>query len=88
MKTILQWMIQSPAFRKASTFICGFTSGLWFSGMYWREIRGTLEVWGCSREMWMRALLAIIAATAGTGSVLLSVANQKRLKTEKAEAGQ
>ena len=86
MKTIIQWMIQSPTFRKASTFVCGLACGLWFSGMYWRQIHATLAAWGCSRGAWMRALLAIIAATAGTSSVLLSVANQKRLKDEKAEA--
>jgi hypothetical protein len=85
MNVILQWAIQSPSFRKASTFVCGVACGLWFGGMFWREIRGTLEVWGCSREAWMRALLAIIAATAGASSVLLSVANQKRLKVEKEE---
>lgn len=86
MNALLQWMIQSPTFRKTQTFVCGAACGLWFSGMYWREIRATLETWGCSREAWMRALLAIIAATAGASSILLTAANQKRLKDEKTEA--
>ena len=85
MNTILQWMIQSPTFRKCSTFVCGVACGLWLMSAHWQTVRKIREAVGCSRDEWMNALLTVIIATAGTSSVLLTVFNQRRLKKEKAK---
>jgi len=83
-KHIIDWMVQSSMFRKASSLIGGFAGGMWFSAMYWREIRDTLEVWGCSRAAWMKFLLGV--ATAGfVGFSFALTAAKKRQDKEHGE---
>ena len=84
MKHMIDWMVQSSMFRKASSLIGGFAAGLWFSAMYWRQIRGTLEVWGCPRAVWLKFLLGV--ATAGlVGFSFTLTAAKKRQDAEEAK---
>ena len=77
---IVQWMISSLAFRKASSLISGFAAGLWVAANYWRQIHATLDAWGISRNEWMNALVAIMAAGGITASIAASLANQRQQK--------
>ena len=80
MTHIIQWMVRTAWFRKASSLLAGFTTGLWVSANYWRQIRATLEVWGIERETWLRCLLLVMAAGLGGLSVSLTRANERRDK--------
>ena len=79
MQAILNWMISSATFRKFSGGIGWFTVGMWTAANYHREIRGTLELWGVPHSSAMKAMVIIIGAALGTGSVALTVVNQRRL---------
>jgi len=84
MKHLIDWMIQSSMFRKASSLIGGFAAGLWFSAMYWRQIRDTLEVWGCPRALWLKFLLGV-ATTGIIGFSFTLTAAKKRMDKEQGD---
>ena len=76
---IIQWMIETPWFRKYNSIIGGFCAGLWFQAHYWQEIKATLEAWGIPTNDYMSALLLIAGASGITISVLTSMANNKQV---------
>ena len=69
---------KSPTFRKSASVIGGFAAGLWFAGNYWRQISATLDVWGVSHSVWMKGLVAVIAASGIATSIAASASNEKR----------
>ena len=81
MNSILQWAIGSTWFKKTSGIVGGFAAGWLFSMTYWRQVKGTLEVWGIERSTLVQVLEVIVAAAGIGGSIGLSVAKKKRERT-------
>ena len=80
MNPILQWAIGSTWFKKTSGIVGGFAAGWLFSMTYWRQVKGTLEVWGIERSTLVQVLGVIVAAAGIGGSVALSLAKGRREK--------
>lgn len=78
MNVLILWMENSTNFKKWNGIIGGFCLGLWVSANYWREIKGTLEVWGIDRETWLGFLFAVVGISGVLVSVGLSAAKKKR----------
>ncbi len=73
-------MIGSTYFKKYSAAIGGFCLGAWFQASYWRQIRGTLEAWGCEREWYLGGLIAIAGAAGLALSQGLSMVKTRQEK--------
>ena len=80
MNRLLQWMVSSTQFKKWNGIVGGFCAGLWVALNYWREIKGTLEVWGIDKETWADFLLAVVGASGILLSVGLSAAKSRASK--------
>jgi hypothetical protein len=78
MARILQWFIGSLVFRKASGMVGSFALGLWFAARYHHQIGATLDAWGITQKEFMQALVLIMGAAFGAGSIALTAANEKQ----------
>jgi len=77
---LLEWMISSTWFKKYSAAIGGFCLGAYFQARYWRQIRGTLDLWGVDRGHYLGALIAIAGAAGLAWSIALSAVKANREK--------
>lgn len=84
MNKILDWLIASSWFKKYSAMIGGFALGMYCQAAFWRQIRGTLHVWGIDPAEWTKFLLAIAGAAGIVASIgLTMVKNQRAKKLDK-----
>lgn len=82
MQKILDWLIGSSWFKKYSAMIGGFVLGMYVQATYWKQIRGTLDIWGVARDEWLQFLLVIAGAAGILTSIGLTMAKNKKLQTK------
>ena len=80
MQKILAWLITSVWFKKYAGILGGIALGMWIQANYWKQIRGTLEIWGIAADAWSQFLLAIAGAAGIVASVGLTMAKLKQDK--------
>lgn len=82
MQKIIDWLIQSSYFKKYSAMIGGFALGMYCQAAFWRQIRGTLDIWGVARDEWLQFLLVIAGAAGILTSIGLTMAKNKQLQAK------
>ena len=84
LSSIFEYMVSSTYFKKWSAFFGGLALGMWLQGTYWKQIVGTLGIWGVTSSQWSGFLWAVVGAAGISTSIGLSVVKSRREKNDTA----